>query len=140
MICLNENAAELCDTLHRMFCFAYFWNYKYSNECNWNMFSKPRSSVKSYCFAYSPFCDVGVSVFGVREPEDTRDGLEFNQSTVWEPGQLGHSAEGEPSERPCPCYQHLPGVSWSMCGHGHSCEWRQESWLVVRMALYKYDL
>lgn len=46
------------------------------------MFSKSRSIVKNYCFAYFPFCDVGVSVFGVREPEDTRDGLEFNQSTV----------------------------------------------------------
>lgn len=108
-------------------------------QCNWNMFSKPRSSVKNYCFANSPYCDLGVSVFWVRKPENARDGLEFNQSTLWEPGQLGHSAEGEPSERPCPRYQHLPGVSRSMCGHSYSCEWRQESWLVVRMALYKYD-
>lgn len=46
------------------------------------MFSKSRSIVKNYCFAYSPFCDVGGSVFGVWKPEDTRDGLEFNQSTL----------------------------------------------------------
>lgn len=46
------------------------------------MFSKPRSSVKNYCFANSPYCDLGVSVFGVRKPENTRDGLEFDQSTL----------------------------------------------------------
>lgn len=42
------------------------------------MFSKFRLSVKSYCFVYFFFCDVGVLVFGVRELEDIRDGLEFN--------------------------------------------------------------
>lgn len=95
---------------------------------------------KNYCFAYSPFCAVGLSVFGVGKPEDTRDGLVSYQSTVWEPGQHGHPTKGEPSERPRPRDQCLSGVSWSMCGHGHSCEWREESWLVVGMALYKYDL
>lgn len=78
MICLNENVVEFCDILYRMFCFVYFWNYKYLNECNWNMFSKFRLSVKSYCFVYFFFCDVGVLVFGVWELEDIRDGLEFN--------------------------------------------------------------